>query len=51
MARIDEWFKENTDENAFVMLIANKPADRLYSRNGFDYLADNRLGMLRNQKK
>ncbi|MBR3920405.1 MAG: GNAT family N-acetyltransferase [Oscillospiraceae bacterium] len=51
MARIDEWFRENTDENAFVMLIANKPADRLYSRNNFDYLADNRLGMLRNQKK
>lgn len=50
MTRIDQWFKENTDENAFVMLIANKPADRLYSRNNFDYLADNRLGMLRRQK-
>ena len=50
MTRIDQWFNENTDENAFVMLIANKPADRLYSRNNFDYLADNRLGMLRKQK-
>lgn len=51
MERIDYWFSENTDENAFIMLIANKPADRLYNRNNFDYLADNRLGMLRNQKK
>ena len=50
MTRIDQWFEENTDENAFVMLIANKPADRLYSRNKFEYLADNRLGMLRKQK-
>ena len=51
MEHIDRWFSENTDENAFVMLIANKPADRLYSRNSFDYLGDNRIGMLRNQKK
>ena len=50
MERIDRWFAENTDENAFVMLIANKPADNLYSRHNFDYLAENRLGMLRNQK-
>ena len=51
MSRIDSWFDDNTDENAFVMLIANKPADNLYSRHGFDYLSENRLGMLRNQKK
>ena len=51
MNRIDIWFSENTDENAFVMLIANKPADNLYSRHNFDYLSDNRLGMLRRQKR
>lgn len=51
MSRIDSWFDDNTDENAFVMLIANKPADNLYSRHSFDYLSENRLGMLRNQKK
>ena len=51
MNRIDIWFSENTDENAFIMLIANKPADNLYSRHNFDYLSDNRLGMLRRQKK
>ena len=51
MSRIDSWFDDNTDENAFVMLIANKPADNLYSRHGFDYFSENRLGMLRNQKK
>ncbi|MBE6878410.1 MAG: GNAT family N-acetyltransferase [Ruminococcaceae bacterium] len=51
MNRIDNWFSENTDENAFIMLIANKPADNLYSRHSFDYLSDNRIGMLRNQKK
>ena len=51
MNRIDIWFSENADENAFVMLIANKPADNLYSRHNFDYLSDNRLGMLRRQKR
>lgn len=51
MARLSDWFDKNTDENAFIMLIANKPADRLYSRNNFEYLSDNRLGMLRKQKK
>ena len=50
MARLSDWFDKNTDENAFIMLIANKPADRLYSRNNFEYLSDNRLGMLRKQK-
>lgn len=49
MLRIDEYFDCNTDENAFIMLIANKPADHLYSRHCFDYLADNKIGMLRNQ--
>ena len=51
MNRIDIWFSENTDENAFIMLIANKPADNLYSRHKFEYLSDSRLGMLRNQNK
>lgn len=51
MNRIDRWFDENTDENAFIMLIANKPADNLYERHGFEHLADNRTGMLRNQKR
>jgi GNAT superfamily N-acetyltransferase len=51
MEHIDKWFDDNTDENAFIMLIANKPADKLYSRHSFDYLADHRIGMLRNQKK
>ena len=51
MSRLDRWFEENTDENAFIMLIANRPADNLYSRHGFDYLGENRLGMLRKQNK
>ena len=51
MNRIDIWFSENIDENAFIMLIANKPADNLYSRHKFEYLSDSRLGMLRNQNK
>ena len=51
MSRIDDWFDKNTDENAFIMLIANKPADNLYSRHSFDYLSENKIGMLRNQKK
>ena len=50
MEKIDEYFKENTDENAFIMLIANKPADRLYSQYSFEHLPENKTGMLRKQK-
>lgn len=47
MNLIDKWFDENTDENSFIMLIANKPADKLYLKHKFYYLGDERLGMLR----
>ncbi len=50
MQYIDKWLSINTDENAFVMLIANKPADRLYLKNNFEYLPNNKIGMLRNNQ-
>jgi len=34
-----------------IILIANLPADKLYSKFSFEYLPDNKCGMLRKQKK
>lgn len=50
MQEIDLYFKENTDEYAYVCLIANKPADRLYAQYDFEYVAPQSCGMKRRQK-
>lgn len=48
MERIDTWLDENTDERSFVMLFANRPADKLYERHRFQPLdAAERIGMKR----
>lgn len=44
---MDQWIEQNADENSFIMLLANKPADLLYKKHRFDYLDDNMVGMLR----
>lgn len=44
---IDQWIEQNADENSFIMLLANKPADLLYKKYRFDYLEENMVGMLR----
>ncbi len=51
MKAINTYFEENTYEDSYVCLIANYPADLLYHKYQFEYLPDNRCGMLRNQKK
>jgi len=49
MKEIDSYFEKNTYEDSYICLIANRPADKLYYRHRFDYLPENRCGMLRNQ--
>jgi len=44
---IDEWFNANTNEDCFIMLHANIPADKLYLKHRFEYLGSNKIGMLR----
>ena len=51
MKEIDNYFCENTDEDCYIILIANLPADSLYSKFSFEYLPDSKCGMLRKQKK
>ncbi|HBF64514.1 MAG TPA: GNAT family N-acetyltransferase [Clostridium sp.] len=51
MKAINWYFEENSFEDSYVCLIANYPADLLYQKYQFDYLPENKCGMLRNQKK
>ena len=51
MKEIDNYFSENADEDCYIILIANLPADSLYSKFSFEYLPDSKCGMLRKQKK
>ena len=44
---MDEWFDANTNEDCFIMLHANIPADKLYLKHRFEYLGSNKIGMLR----
>lgn len=49
MKAIDGYFEENTYEDSYICLIANHPADLLYNKHKFEYLPENKYGMLRNQ--
>jgi ribosomal protein S18 acetylase RimI-like enzyme len=49
MKAIDGYFEENTHEDSYICLIANRPADLLYNKHKFEYLPENKYGMLRNQ--
>ena len=49
MKEINSYLEQNTDQYAYVCLIANKPADRLYSQFGFEYVESNSCGMKRKQ--
>lgn len=49
MKEIDSYLEENTDEYSYVCLLANKPADRLYSQFGFEYVEPKSCGMKRKQ--
>ena len=50
MKEIDIYLEENTDQYAYVCLIANKPADKLYSQYGFEYVEPQACGMKRKYK-
>ena len=50
MKEIDEYLEKNTDEDAYIILLANKPADKLYSKFNFEYSEPKSLGMRRIQK-
>ncbi len=51
MKAIDSYFEENSHEDSYICLIANRPADLLYHKHHFEYLPDDKCGMLRNQRK
>jgi GNAT superfamily N-acetyltransferase len=49
MGEIDSWLERNTDRYAYVCLIADKPADRLYTQFRFEYSEPKSCGMKRRQ--
>ena len=51
MQAIDRFFDENAQEDSYICLIANHPADLLYHKHRFEYLPEDKCGMLRNQRK
>ena len=51
MQAIDRFFDENAHEDSYILLIANHPADLLYHKHRFEYLPENKCGMLRNQRE
>ncbi len=46
---IDQYFEKNTHEDSYICLIANRPADSLYNKHKFEYLSEDKCGMLRKQ--
>lgn len=51
MNEINNYFEDNTFEDSYIFLIANSPADKLYNKYNFEYLPENKCGMLRRQVK
>ena len=51
MNAIDNYFEMNANDDSYICLIANHPADLLYKKHRFEYLPENKCGMLRNQSK
>lgn len=49
MRELDRYLEQQTDQYAYVCLIANKPADKLYSQFKFDYVEPDACGMKRKQ--
>ncbi len=47
MNAIDNYFEKNTHDDSYICLIANRPADLLYKKHHFEYLPENKCGMLR----
>jgi ribosomal protein S18 acetylase RimI-like enzyme len=51
MKEINTYFEENTFDDSYICLIANSPADLLYHKYQFEYLPENKCGMLRKQNR
>lgn len=51
MQAIDNYFEVNARDDSYICLIANHPADLLYKKHRFEYLPEDKCGMLRNQSK
>lgn len=51
MQAIDRYFDVYAHEDSYICLIANRPADQLYHKHRFDYLPEDKCGMLRRQAK
>lgn len=51
MGEINSYLNKHTDEYAYVCLIVNKPADKLYYQFGFDYVSPKSCGMKRKQNR
>ena len=49
MQAIDRYFDAHAHEDSYICMIANRPADQLYHKHHFDYLPEDKCGMLRNQ--
>ena len=49
MKEIDRYFEKHAHKDSYICLIANHPADLLYHKHHFDYLPQDKCGMLRNQ--
>lgn len=49
MKAIDNYFDKHAHEDSYICLIANHPADLLYHKHHFEYLPEDKCGMLRNQ--
>ncbi len=47
MNEINKYFEKNCNDECFITLLANKPADKLYSQFRFDYLQDFEVAMKR----
>lgn len=51
MQEIDNYLEENTDEDAFIILLAKKPAEKLYEKFNFKNAEPKSTGMRRKYKK
>lgn len=47
MTDIDKYFDKHIDNDAYITLIADKPADKLYSKFSFKYAEPKSVGMIR----
>lgn len=47
MYYIDNWFDTNTEKGRFIILIADKPADKLYLHHDFEYSEPKSVGMIK----